>query len=55
MDKQPSFRERIALLKDAVRCLDNAVVVVTDEVERMAAAEKRFSERRGGTKRKASR
>lgn len=55
MDKQPSFRERIALLDDAARCLDNAVAIITAEVERMAAAEKRFSERRGGTKRKASR
>lgn len=55
MDKQPTFRERIALLEDAARCLDNAVAIITAEVEHMAAAEKRFSERRGGAKRKTSR
>jgi len=54
MDKPLSFRERIELLENAARCLDDAAHVIANEVERMAAAEKRFAERRN-SKRKASR
>jgi hypothetical protein len=46
-NKQPSFSDRIAELKRAVKCLDEVANVIDAEVERMAAAEKRFSERRG--------
>jgi len=45
-NKQPSFSDRIAELKRAVECLDEVANVIDAEVERMAAAEKRFSERR---------
>jgi len=54
MDKPLSFRERIERLENAAKCLDDVAAVVADEVESMAAAEKRFAERRN-TKRKASR
>ena len=47
MPKQPSFRERIELLERAASCLDDVAATIAAEVERMAAAEKRFSERRG--------
>jgi hypothetical protein len=45
-NKQPNFRERIELLEDAAKQLDYVAAVIAAEVERMAAAEKRFSERR---------
>jgi hypothetical protein len=45
MDKQPTFRERIELLENAARCLDDAASVIANEVERMAAAERRFAAR----------
>jgi hypothetical protein len=54
-NKQPSFSERIELLQHAVKCLDEVANLIDAEVERMAAAAKRFSERRSDTKRKASR
>jgi len=54
MEKQPSFRERIERLEDAARCLDDVATTIAAEVERMAAAEKRFAERRPA-KAKASR
>jgi hypothetical protein len=38
--------ERIELLEEAAKCLDNAAAVIADEVERMAAAATRFAERR---------
>ena len=44
-DKQPTFRERIELLENAVKYLDDAALVIANEVERMAAAEKRFAAR----------
>jgi hypothetical protein len=49
-NKQPNFRERIALLEDAAKQLDDVAAVIAAEVERMAAAEKRFSERRADTR-----
>ena len=55
MDKQPSFRERIERLEDAARCLDEVATIIAAEVERMAAAEKRFAEKRQTRKAKASR
>ena len=55
MDKQPSFRERIERLEGAANCLDEAAAIIAAEVERMAAAEKRFTERRSVPKTKASR
>jgi hypothetical protein len=45
--KQPSFSDRIAELKRAVKCLDEVANVIDAEVEHMQAAAKRFSERRG--------
>jgi hypothetical protein len=44
-DKQPTFRQRIELLEDAAKRLDEVAAVIAAEVERMAAAEKRFAER----------
>ncbi len=55
MDKQPSFRERIELLEQAARCLDEAAATIAAEVERMAAAEKRFAETRRQKQRRAAR
>ena len=46
MTKGPSFHERIELLENALKCLDDVTQTISDEIERMAAAEKRFSERR---------
>lgn len=43
-DKQPTFRQRIELLEDAAKRLDEVAAVIAAEVERMAAAEKRFAE-----------
>lgn len=45
-DKQPSFSERIELLNDASERLEDIACILRDEVERMQAAEKRFTERR---------
>ena len=45
--KQPSFAQRIELLKLAVKSLDDVASTIDAEVERMIAAEKRFSERKG--------
>jgi hypothetical protein len=55
MDKQPSFRERIEGLEAACKYLDEIAATIATEVERMRAAEKRFSERRSSAKEKASR
>jgi hypothetical protein len=52
-DKQPSFAARRAVLEQAARDLVTISDIVHDEVERMAAAEKRFTERRGQAKRRA--
>ena len=46
-DKQPTFKERIALLKQTVKALDEVANTIDAEVERMIVAEKRFSQRRG--------
>ena len=46
-NKQPTFRERIALLKQTVKALDEVANTIDAEVERMIVAEKRFSQRRG--------
>jgi hypothetical protein len=54
-DKQPSFRERIELLESAAKRLDEVAAVIADEVERMAAAEKRFAARDAKRNTKASR
>jgi hypothetical protein len=47
-DKQPSFAERRALMAKIAEDLLKRSDAVHDEAERMAAAEKRFTERRGG-------
>ena len=46
MDKQPSFSERCGRLERAAQELFNIADVVAGEAELMAAAEKRFAERR---------
>jgi hypothetical protein len=46
-NKQPTFHERIEQLEDAAKALDDVAATIMAEVARMAAAEKRFSERRG--------
>jgi len=51
--KQPSFKERVAQMHDAAEQLRAIAEFVAEEAIRMAAAEKRFSERRSGTNRKA--
>ena len=48
-------RERIELLEGAARCIDDAAAVIAAEVERMAAAEKRFADKRQARRPKASR
>ncbi len=53
-DKYPTFAERCRALREAGEQLKQLAEVVALEAIRMAAAEKRFSERRGKT-RKASR
>ena len=53
-DKQPSFATRRAVLEHAARDLATISDIVADEAERIAAAEKRLSERRRHTA-KASR
>ena len=45
-NKPPSFSERCALLNDAAHDLKAIADIVAEEALRMAAAEKRFSERR---------
>ena len=54
-DKQPTFRERIELLEDAAKRLDEVAAVIAAEVERMGAAEKRFTARDAKRKPKADR
>ena len=46
-NKQPSFAERCALMHEAAAELKEIAEMVALEAIRMAAAEKRFSERRG--------
>ncbi len=53
--KQPSFHERIEQLEDAAKALDDAAATIMAEVARMAAAEKRFSERRGDKRERRAR
>jgi hypothetical protein len=55
MDKQPTFHERIERLEQAARCLDDVAATIAAEVERMAAAEKRFSARRSETRERRAR
>jgi len=47
MPKQPTFAERCRQMRDAAAQLLEISAFVNDEAVRMAAAEKRFSERRG--------
>jgi len=54
-DKQPSFADRVHQMHDAAEQLKIITEIVTAEAGHMAAAEKRFSERRGADNRKASR
>lgn len=49
-DKQPSFSARRRVLEQAARDLRSIAQIVEDEASRMAAAEKRFSERRTDTR-----
>jgi hypothetical protein len=49
-DKEPSFKERVAQMHDVAEQLKIAAEFVAAEATRMAAAEKRFSERRAGTR-----
>ena len=51
--KQPSFKERVAQMHDVAEQLKTITEIVAAEAASMAAAEKRFSERRSGTNRKA--
>jgi hypothetical protein len=44
--KQPSFSERAAQMREAAEQLEIIAEIVTAEAGHMAAAEKRFSERR---------
>jgi hypothetical protein len=46
-NKQPSFSERCRQMRDAAADLLQISAFINDEAVRMAAAEKRFSERRG--------
>lgn len=54
MDKQPTFAERRKVIEQAAHDLIAISDLLADEAERMAAAEKRFAERRPSS-RKASR
>jgi len=54
-NKQPSFAERCRDMHDAAEQLKAIAEMVALEAILMAAAQKRFSERRGGNNRKASR
>jgi hypothetical protein len=54
-NKGPSFSTRCKVLAQAAQDLAMIADLVGDEAKRMAAAEKRFSERRGRETRKASR
>jgi hypothetical protein len=53
-DKQPSFSERVARMREVAEQLEVITEFVVAEAGHMAAAEKRFSERRNG-ERKARR
>jgi hypothetical protein len=55
MPKQPSFHERIEQLEDAPKSLDEVAATIMAEVVRMAAAEKRFSERRADKRERRAR
>ena len=53
-DKQPTFRQRIELLRLAAKTLDDVASTIDAEVERMIVAAKRFAERKGAkTERRA--
>jgi hypothetical protein len=54
-DKQPTFHERIEALEVAAKQLDDIASLIIAEVERMSAAEKRFSERRADKRSRRSR
>ena len=45
MDKQPSFAQRTAQLKDTAFQLKNAAEVVLAEVQHMEAAQERFAQK----------
>ena len=45
--KEPNFSERCRQMREAAADLLQISAIVNDEAIRMAAAEKRFSERRG--------
>lgn len=49
-DMQPSFAERCAQMRDAAEQLKTIAEIVALEAIRMAAAEKRFSDRRADTR-----
>lgn len=49
-DKQPSFAERCRAMHDVAEQLKSAAEIVALEAIRMAAAERRFSERRSTKK-----
>jgi hypothetical protein len=49
-DNKPSFAERVAQMHDAAEQLKAIAEIVALEAIRMAAAEKRFSERRSDTR-----
>ena len=53
-DKQ-SFAERVAQMHDAAEQLKSIAEIVALEAIRMAAAQKRFSERRGDTRERRAR
>jgi hypothetical protein len=49
-NSQPSFAERVAQMHDVAEQLKSAAEIIALEALRMAAAEKRFAERRGGNR-----
>ena len=46
-NKQPTFYERVSQMYDAANQLNDIAELINREAMRMAAAEKRFTERRG--------
>ena len=53
--QQSSFTGRVAQMREVAQQLDAITEIVTAEAMSMAAAEKRFSERRGGKEQRRAR
>jgi hypothetical protein len=54
-NKQPSFAERVAQMHDVAEQLKAIAEIVALEAMRMAAAERRFAERRNGKRERRAR